>query len=289
MKSVDPTPLIDAATLRALLARGECISVDCRFELAAPHRGFAAYLDGHIPGARYAHLDKDLAGRVTPASGRHPLPAAEDLAACLGAWGVDAERHVVAYDDAGGAIAARLWWLLRWLGHTNVAVLDGGLAAWRRAGGPLETRIPHWREMHYEPRTVRAEWVVTTEALERDVARGAVLLDARALERYRGTTEPIDPGAGHVPGALSFPYNECLGADTTMLAHAALAERFAACGIDAGTAREVVAMCGSGVTACHVLLSLEAAGLPPGRLYAGSWSEWIRDPERPIAVGDAAD
>jgi thiosulfate/3-mercaptopyruvate sulfurtransferase len=285
---VNPKPLIDAALLGSRIASGDCVVVDCRFDLSAPHQGFARYLDGHIPGARYAHLDKDLAGPVTPTSGRHPLPEIDDLAASLGAFGIDARSYVVAYDDAGGAVAARLWWLLRWLGHGEAAVLDGGFAAWRAFGGPLATRIPAWQPSRYRPRTVGAEWVVTTMELEGALARGARLLDARAGARFRGASEPVDPVAGHIPGAANLPFSECLSAEQRFLPRERLAALFAAQGLRGEPQPEAVAMCGSGVTACHLLLAMEVAGLPPGKLYAGSWSEWIRDPKRRVATGDDA-
>ena len=282
---MNPKPLIDAAALASRIRDGDCVVVDCRFDLTAPHQGFAHYLEGHIAGARYAHLDKDLAGPVTPTSGRHPLPAVDDLAATLGAFGIDAGTFVVAYDEAGGAVAARLWWLLRWLGHAEAAVLDGGLAAWRAIGGPLATRIPEWRPSRYRPRTVRAEWVVSTRELEGVLARGARLLDARASARYRGASEPIDPVAGHIPGASNLPFSTCLTPEQRFLPREQLEALFAAQGLRGEPLPEAVVMCGSGVTACHLLLAMEVARLPPGKLYAGSWSEWIRDPGRPVATG----
>jgi thiosulfate/3-mercaptopyruvate sulfurtransferase len=277
-------PLIDATDLAAGIERAECVVVDCRFELQAPHKGFASYLAGHIPGARYAHLDKDLAAPVTPSSGRHPLPSVNDFAASLGAWGITAQTRVVAYDDAGGAIAARLWWMLRWLGHRDCAVLDGGIAAWRAAGLPFETLIPRWREAVYAPRHVRLDWVVPATEIENALARGACLLDARAAPRFRGDSEPIDPVAGHIPGARNLPFSDCLTAGGRFQPAERLAETLAAAtsGVADGN---VIAMCGSGVTACHLLLAMEAAGLGTGKLYVGSWSEWIRDPARPIASG----
>lgn len=285
---MNPKPLIGAADLASRIPSGDCVVVDCRFDLTTPHQGFSRYLEGHITGARYAHLDKDLAGPVTPTSGRHPLPAVDDLAATLGAFGINAGTFVVAYDDAGGGVAARLWWLLRWLGHSEVAVLDGGIAAWRAFGGPLATRIPAWQPSRYRPRTVQAEWVVSTAELEAALMRGARLLDARARARYRGASEPIDPVAGHIPGAANLPFSECLSPEQRFLPRERLQALFAAQGRGSEPRPETIAMCGSGVTACHLLLAMAVAGLPPGKLYAGSWSEWIRDPKRRIATGDEA-
>ena len=282
---MNPKPLIDAAGLARMVKARACVVVDCRFELLAPAKGYEKYLAGHIPGARYAHLDNDLAGAPTPASGRHPLPDAADFAACVGRLGIGADDYVVAYDDAGGAVAARLWWLLRWIGHGEAAVLDGGIAAWLKAGLGVETKVPTWPTKPYRARPPGADWVVATAAIEAKLAAGAVLLDARTRERYVGAREPIDPVAGHVPGAVNLPYNECLNTEQGLLPSARLRALFAARGATGG---EVIAMCGSGVTACHLLLAREAAGLAPGKLYAGSWSEWIRDPKRPVATGDPA-
>jgi thiosulfate/3-mercaptopyruvate sulfurtransferase len=279
---MNPKPLIAAGELALQIDSRDCVVVDCRFDLMQPAKGYEKYLAGHVPGARYAHLDDDLSGARTPASGRHPLPDAQDFAACLGRLGIDADDYVVAYDDAGGAIAARLWWLLRWLGHTETAVLDGGIAAWLKSGGGLETGNPPWPKRVYRARSPRAGWIVETATLEAELAAGAVLLDARSRERYRGLTEPIDAIAGHIPGALNLPFSEILSAERAFLPHARLRELFAARG---ATEKNVIAMCGSGVTACHLLLAMEVAGLRPGKLYAGSWSEWIRDPGRPVVTG----
>ncbi len=202
----------------------------------------------------------------------------------LGAWGINASSSVVVYDDASGAIAARLWWLLRWLGHEPVAVLDGGLDAWQANGLPLETATPTWRAARYLPATVRDDWVVTSDDLPQLLESGALLLDARSAERFCGLEEPIDPIAGHVPGASNLPFTAGLTADGTMLKLERLRDNLTSV-LDDRDITNVIAMCGSGVTACHLLLALSAAGLGDGRLYAGSWSEWIRDGGRPIATG----
>jgi thiosulfate/3-mercaptopyruvate sulfurtransferase len=279
---MNPKPLIGAVDLRRRIDSRDCVVVDCRFDLMAPAKGYEEYLAGHIPGARYAHLDDDLSGRPTPSSGRHPLPDPREFAACLGRLGIDADHYVVAYDDAGGAVAARLWWLLRWLGHAEAAVLDGGIAAWRKGGGGLETGNLPWPKRAYRAGAPREDWVVDTAALEAELAAGAVLLDARSRERYQGLREPIDAMAGHIPGAVNLPFSEVLSPERGFLPRARLRELFAACG---ASERNVIAMCGSGVTACHLLLAMEVAGFGPGKLYAGSWSEWIRDPGRPIVTG----
>ena len=277
-------PLVDAKTLAERLAEPDWIIVDCRFRLTEPDAGYSAYRRGHIPGARYAHLDDDLAADPGPGDGRHPLPDPERFAITPGAWGISNLSSVVVYDDASGAIAARLWWLLRWLGHERVAVLDGGLDAWQADGLPLETITPTWQAARYLPATVREDWVVTSDDLQQLLESGALLLDARSAERFRGIEEPIDPIAGHVPGATNLPFTTTLTPAGTLLEPGRLRDDLTS--VLAGRdITDVVAMCGSGVTACHVLLALSAAGLGDGRLYAGSWSEWIRSGNRPIATG----
>ncbi len=287
-----PTTLIEPATLAAHLADPDWAIVDCRFDLARPEWGALAWAAGHIPNALYAHLDRDLSGPRTALTGRHPLPAIAALAATFGRWGIDKEVQVVAYDQDAGAYAARLWWLLRWLGHQQVAVLDGGFAAWERAGLPLEAaatvRAP--RRFTAAP---AGGLVVTTAALARIVAAGALtrgeltLVDARSADRFAGQNETLDPVAGHIPGARNHPFSGNLDAHGRFLSPPELRRSWA------DTLRErpaptLIAMCGSGVTACHNLLALEAAGLAGARLYAGSWSEWIRDPARPVARGAEA-
>ena len=281
--------LIGVEALQELLGKPCLAVVDCRFDLMNPEAGRQAYLRGHIPGARYADLNRDLSAPIGPHTGRHPLPLPEDFAARLGALGIGNDTQVVAYDEVNGSIAARLWWMLRWLGHDAVAVLDGGFKAWTAHGGALQSGEPDPEAAervarHFKPR-IDAGSVVSTAELER-VLRGpdAVLVDARAEERYAGTVEPIDPVAGHIPGAVNHPFTANLGADGRFLPAAELERRWQA-RLPGGGPKNLVAMCGSGVTACHNLLSLEVAGLTGGKLYAGSWSEWIRDPRRPVARG----
>ena len=276
--------LIGVDSLRELKGRPRVAVIDCRFDLMNPEAGRRAYLAAHIPGARYADLNRDLSAPVGPHTGRHPLPAPETFARRLGELGVGNATQVVAYDDAGGAFAARLWWMLRWVGHGAVAVLDGGFKAWTAHGGPLQSGTPEYDVEHFVPQP-DAGAVLSTADVERALQGSTILLiDARAPERFAGRVEPIDPVAGHVPGAVNHPMNVNLDAEGRFLPAAELEARWRErlAGRDAGN---VVAMCGSGVTACHNLLSLEAAGLSGGKLYAGSWSEWIRDPHRPIARG----
>lgn len=262
------------------------VVVDCRFNLMKPEAGRAAWLAGHIPGAFYADLDRDLAGPASPTTGRHPLPDPERLRALFGSFGIGPETPVVAYDEGPGAIAARLWWLLRWMGHPHVALLDGGLAAWQAAGLPLATDPPAAAPVRFTGQPgAMPSW--ETAPLAAALASGDTrlrLLDARAPDRFAGTTEPIDPVAGHVPGAINAPFTGNLGSDGRFLPPRELAARFAA--LAAGRSPgDVVCMCGSGVTACHNVFALELAGLPGAALYPGSWSEWIRSPDRPVATG----
>jgi thiosulfate/3-mercaptopyruvate sulfurtransferase len=257
------------------------VVVDCRFDLADPEAGGRAYRHRHIAGAAYAHLDRDLSGPPVITRGRHPLPTAEALQATLGRLGIDDSRQVVAYDDTGGAMAARLWWLLRYMGHGAVALLDGGWDTWEAAGLPTATGLEHMAARVFvgAPRT---EWLVRIE----HVSDAPVLIDSRDPARYRGEVEPLDPVAGHIPGAVNYWWKENLDAEGRFLAPAALRARIER--LLAGTpSREAVFYCGSGVTACHNLVAVTHAGLPAARLYAGSWSEWCSDPGRPVARGPA--
>lgn len=257
---------------------------DVRWYLDPARRARDAYAAGHIPGAVFFDVDRDLSapggGRGRPA-GRHPWPPADQVARVMGGAGIGPGVRVVAYDDQAGATAARLWYLLRAHGHDDVAVLDGGLAKWQAEGRPLDTAVPSPAPAAFKANP-RPGWVVTKPDLLARPAE-ALLLDARAGERYRGETEPIDPRAGHIPHARSAPYAENLtgGATPVFRPVAELRARYAALGADK---TEPIVYCGSGVTACHDLLALHLAGLP-GRLYAGSWSEWSADPALPVATG----
>lgn len=277
------TTLVDSAELAARLqdkaTAMNWLVVDCRFDLARPAAGEEAYRAGHIPGAVYAHLDRDLSSAITPTSGRHPLPTPENLAATLGRWGVTDRTQIVAYDADVGSFAARLWWLARWIGHRQIAVLDGGFKAWQAAGLPVTQEISTRTPTQFTARPDRDAWVDAAQVAERVQRADWRLLDARAPERFAGEVEPLDKVAGHVTGARNHPFASSIGADGRFLPAAQLRERFAASqsGVaDAAT----IAMCGSGVTACHLLLALEIAGKPGAKLYAGSWSEWIRNPHR---------
>jgi thiosulfate/3-mercaptopyruvate sulfurtransferase len=288
--------LIDADSLEELLGNPRLAIIDCRFDLLNPDAGRYAYTQAHIPGAFYADLNRDLSAPVGPHTGRHPLPAPHTFAARLTEFGIGKHTQVVAYDDANGSHAARLWWMLRWLGHDAVAVLDGGFKAWSAAGGERQTgdnalsasargAHGHAGEDHPEilPVHSRPNAVLTTADLERALHDPhSLLVDARANERFAGHVEPLDSAAGHIPGAVNHPFTANLDADGRFLPAEELKRRWQQ--LLAGKRPEhVIAMCGSGVTACHNLLSLEIAGLAGAKLYAGSWSEWIRNPTRPIA------
>ena len=278
------SPLITAEELASHLDDPAWVVVDCRWTLTDPAAGPAAHARSHIPGARYANLDDDLSRRPGPGDGRHPLPAAADFAARLGAWGIEHSSMVVAYDEASGAIAARLWWLLGWLGHDRRLVLDGGFAAWTAAGLPVESRTPRWQPARYAARPVADDSVVAVAELPALQAAGSLLVDARAAPRYRGEQEPIDPKAGHVPGAVNRPGSANVDANGRFRAPESLRGELGEL-LASRSPNDLIAMCGSGVTACQLLLALAVAGLDGGKLYAGSWSEWIRDPARPIATG----
>jgi thiosulfate/3-mercaptopyruvate sulfurtransferase len=280
------SPLIDAPSLALHLGDPRWVIVDCRFTLTEPAAGRAAYSRAHIPGARYADLDRDLSRAPSATDGRHPLPTRDVFAARLGSWGIDNDSTVVAYDEGSGAVAARLWWMLGWLGHERRLVLDGGFASWEAAHLPVGAAAPPREPVHFVPRVVAEDAVVSASEIPGVLAAGGLLVDARGATRYRGEQEPIDPVAGHVPGAVNRPFSDNVTAAGTFKAAAELEHELAALlgGRDPNT---VVAMCGSGVTACHLLLAMAVAGLDGGRLYAGSWSEWIRDPSRPIRRGAA--
>lgn len=274
--------LVDAETLAARLGDARLRIFDCRFALNDTAAGESAWRESHLPGAQYAHLDRDLSGPHMPGAGRHPWPDAEAFGAWLGRCGVTADMQVVAYDAGDGAFAARLWWLLRTFGHRDVAVLDGGWTRWRALGLPVDTAAPVVVPMRYSGR-FDAALLAASADLPARLAAGDLLVDARASERFRGEVEPIDRVAGHVPGAVNRPYAANLR-DGRFRPAAELADEFVAL-LDGRDPSQVVAMCGSGVTACHHLLAMAHAGLPGARLFAGSWSGWIEDPRHPVATG----
>jgi thiosulfate/3-mercaptopyruvate sulfurtransferase len=282
------TTLISAANLaeRLAAAPGSVLVFDCRFDLAAPEAGEAAYAAGHVPGALYLHLDRDLSGATTGTNGRHPLPDRADLVAKLAGVGLNEGQQVVAYDAQGGMYAARIWWLLRWLGHDSVALLDGGLQAWEAAGKPLETEARPRSPGNFKAGAPLAV-TVDVQAVERNLTtRDHVLIDARAADRYRGKNETLDRVGGHIPGALNHHYKDNLTAEGRFKTAHELRDAFGAL-VGATAPDRVVLQCGSGVTACHNALAMEIAGLHGAALYAGSWSEWSANPSRPVATGAA--
>lgn len=280
----DAEMLITPEQLADSYTEGNTVIFDCRFNLADTELGQRAYEQGHIPGAIYAHLDRHLSSPITPDTGRHPLPDPKRLLQWLREWGVSRNSQVVVYDDAGGAIALRLWWLLRWLGHQSVTLLDGGWQAWMESGKPQSTEPP--------TRPVDGDYivkpdtrlVVSTAEILADVTSDSprlLLIDARTAERYRGESEPIDPVAGSIPGACNLPLQKNLDSNGRFLPPGQLREIYQPL-LGQHAVDDVVAYCGSGVTACHTLFALELAGFGLGRLYADSWSGWIRDDQRPI-------
>ncbi len=278
--------LIDANELQSQIDDSDLRIIDCRFDLADPSSGRRAYLQGHIPGAVFADLDRDLAAPVSPDSGRHPLPDMNTFAATLGRLGISNASNVVVYDAGNGALASRAWWLLRWLGHERVRLLDGGFAHWIVSAGPVTSGSEQVTEAQFRPEP-RADIVLTTAELESDIdaIAGMRLYDARDAARFRGEDEPIDPVAGHIPGSLNLPFPVSLDEDGRWKSTKALeAVWLSVLGEDRQAPWAV--MCGSGVTACHLAISAMEAGYREPRLYVGSWSEWIRDPQRPIGLGD---
>lgn len=278
------TTLIGTAQLARHLGDPTFIIVDVRHDLAQPeHFGDDAYAKSHVPGAVLAHLDRDLCAARTGRNGRHPLPAPAVAAAVFGRLGIDATKQVIAYDQRDGLFAARVWWMLRWLGHDRVAVLDGGFAKWLRESRSVATEAPAAHPTTFVPLHVRP--TVNATGVAASLPRhDLLLLDARAAERYRGDIEPIDAVAGHIPGALNRPYARNLAADGTFRPARELRSEIDSI-LHGRAPGDVVHYCGSGVSACHNLLAMSIAGYPLTRLYPGSWSEWSADPKRPVATG----
>jgi thiosulfate/3-mercaptopyruvate sulfurtransferase len=277
--------LIDVDELQQQMTQPAWRVIDCRFDLMVPSRGQEEYDCSHIPGAQYASLDHDLAGPISDSTGRHPLPPARTFADTLGAWGIDNNSQVVVYDHGSGAIAARLWWMLKWVGHEQVAVLNGGFAAWQDAGYEVSDRIETVAAVKFHA-APNAELIVSTDELVDSMLAGnaPLIVDARDAERYAGKREPIDTVAGHIPGAVNYPFSASLDAQGAWKGRDDLRSGWSrVLGTDTG--RSWVSMCGSGVTACHLALSAALAGYCLPRLFVGSWSEWIRDPDRPSAGG----
>lgn len=280
------TTLISAGNLAERLAAApdSVLVFDCRFDLAAPDAGMQAYAAGHLPGAVYLHLDRDLSGPKSGTNGRHPLPARDTLVAALAAKGLRANQQVVAYDAQGSMYAARLWWLLRWLGHDSVAVLDGGLAAWQAAGQPLTPDVPAPKTGDFRAQPPLATVVDAAAVVTNLASKSRLVVDARSPDRYRGENETLDPVGGHIPGAANRFFKDNLNAEGRFKSGHELREEWTGV-IGEQPANHVILQCGSGVTACHNALAMEIAGLHGPLLYAGSWSEWSADPSRPVATG----
>ncbi len=280
------TTLVSTSHLARHLDDPNWVVIDCRFSLSDPEGGRQMYIKGHIPGAHYAHLDDDLASSMGEKTGRHPMPDIDALTDKLRHWGVGINKQVVLYDDAFGSMASRLWWLLRWLGHPGVALLDGGYPKWAREKHPISQDIPA-ADGHASCAMLPENSLIVTadEVLRASQTGDKLILDARPERRFSGEYEPLDPVAGHVPGAVNWNFEENLDIDGTYLPPEALRENYQAL-LKGRAPYEVIHMCGSGVTACHNVLAMEIAGLSGSRLYVGSWSEWITDPLRPIALGE---
>ena len=274
-----PTTLVSTAELGA---NPQWRVFDCRHDLANPALGEQQYREAHIPGALFAHLDRDLSAPKTGRNGRHPLPDPDDFVKWVGRSGLAPTDQVVCYDAANGAMAARLWWMLRWIGHDQVAVLDGGIAKWRNEGRPVTTELPRFAPLDYRIK-LRSELAVDVGTVERSLDK-SLLLDARAPARYRGEQEPIDPVAGRIKGAQNRFNMENVAPDGTFKPSSRLKEDFQSV-MKGRSPAEVIHYCGSGVAACHNLLAMELAGLKGGKLYAGSWSEWSSDSKRPQERG----
>jgi thiosulfate/3-mercaptopyruvate sulfurtransferase len=278
------TTLIDVDALRELMReRAPLVVLDASFDLADAAAGERQFLEAHIPGAQYVHLERDLSGPKTGRNGRHPLPSREAFGRTAGALGITPQTQVVVYDRQGATYAGRAWWMLRWIGHGPVAVLDGGFAAWHAAGGESAGGAQARSGAAAYPLQAATMRSVDVEQLQRSL--GSIrLVDARAAERYRGEVEPLDARAGHIPGALNRFFQHNLASDGRLKPAQELRREFTAL-LGAGTGADVVHQCGSGVSACHNLLAMEVAGLTGSALYPGSWSEWSSDPARPAAVG----
>ena len=283
---MDYTALISPSALEPRLQDDGWAVIDCRHQLSDAAYGRRVYAEGHIPGARFAHMDETLAAPVTAGSGRHPLPDMERFAGWLGGQGVGNDTQVIVYDDDSGVMAARLWWMLRYLGHGKVAVLDGGMARWKRERRPMEDRVPAPAPARFSARPDEGARISLEDLLGVYRSTGHLLVDARGAERFEGKSEPIDPVAGHIPGAANRPFMANLAGDGTFLPPTALKEQLLAA-FGSAPPERTIHYCGSGVSACHNLLAMAHAGLPAGRLYVGSWSQWCADPARPVETGPA--
>lgn len=276
--------LIDVNTAALAINQGLALAFDCRFDLSNPEQGKKAYQQGHLPQAQYADLNHDLSDLSVIGQGRHPLPTEAALSQTFERWGITPEHRVIVYDDGSGAFAARLWWLLKLCGHSQVMLLDGGLNAWCQADLPITTTIPDITRSIYPVRFNRETIATIDDVLHNLNDPSYLLIDARAAPRYRGEVEPIDPIAGHVPGARNRPFSDNLTSDGRFKSKDILHTEFSQL-LEGRDPKNVLHMCGSGVTACHNLLAMTHAGLFGSRIYAASWSGWIYDQTRPVVTG----
>lgn len=275
--------IVTVEQLKQYMDRGDVFVADCRFDLADPEAGQRAYVTDHIPGAIYFHLDEDLSVPATGAGGRHPLPAVADFVALFAARGIGDDMTVVCYDDSGGGMAGRLWWMLRYIGHERVALLDGGYSSWVRAGFPVTDVVPSLPAARLTV-CLRPDMVATSADVRvlSETGQG-VIIDSRAPERYRGEVEPLDPVAGHIPGAVNFPWQDNVDEQSRFLTPTRLQERFSP--VSSKETGDIIVHCGSGVTGCVNVLALKQAGRH-ARLYVGGWSDWCSDPDNPVESGD---
>ena len=280
------TTLVTSEQLAQHLDDPQWVVFDCRFILTEPEGGRRLYEQSHIPGARYAHLDTDLSSPIHATSGRHPLPDPVTLASKLGRWGVGKQTQVVVYDDSFGSMAVRLWWLLRWLGHDSVALLDGGFPRWKRDKYPVSHDLPVIQPAQFDAQPNDGAWVSIAEILAVCQKGERRLLDARPEDRFTGEREPLDKVAGHIPGSCNWSFEENLDLGGTFLPAVELREAYLKL-LNGTPPERIIHTCGSGVTACHNILAMEVAGLPGSKLYPGSWSEWIVDPMRPVETGES--
>ena len=277
--------IISAHELKEIINNDNVRVFDCRFSLKDPQGGLKSYQQGHVPNAQFADMDTQLSSAMTETSGRHPLPDADVFIKQLKAWGVNNDTQVIAYDDISGAFAARLWWMMRWVGHEDVAVLNGGIQKWTDAGYTLTNDNVEFTRGDYSG-VANMEWLVDITSVESELtANNITLIDARSADRFTAKDQKTDPVPGHVPGAINLPFPGNLTKDGVFESPDILKQRFDNV-IQNQPLTNVVHMCGSGVTACHNLLAQAMAGLPPTKIFIGSWSQWIRDPSRPVATGE---
>ena len=274
---------ISEKDLKNNISNNDFIIFDTRCDIKDSGYGIDSYTEGHIENSIFVDVDTDLASEKQQGTGRHPLPKVETFCDKLSHWGMDNNKQVVIYDDAGGAFAGRMWWMLRWLGHEDVAVLDGGLNSWVKNGNKLITSPTLFKKSYFEP-TINNEMIATLRDVENaQHVLNTILLDARSKERYEGISDPVDPIAGHVPGAISHPLGPNLDRTGKFKDKEELKHNFDKISHDLKE-KEIISMCGSGITACHNILALEIAGIKNAKLYVGSWSEWITDPNRTVVT-----